>query len=415
MSDAEAIGTGMETESVSLFFKKLFAADFIPHGHCYFWRPDIVWLHSISDLLIGLAYYSIPLSLVYFTRKRKDVPFNGLFFLFAAFIFWCGTTHFLNILTLWIPVYRLDGVAKAITACISVYTAIILVPMIPRALALRSPKELADANLALEREIADREKAEKELKHAHDTLETRIQDRTEELARTNQELFRSNTDLQQFAYLASHDLQEPLRTIAVYLQLLEQESAIELNTEAKEHLHFAMEGSQRMSALIDGLLTFYRVGTRELEMKPMASQSALEIAIGNLQSLIRETGAVITHSPLPGITANETQMIQLFQNLIGNALKFRRKEIPQIRVEAKRAEERSWHFSVSDNGIGIDPRHIGNIFAIFKRLHPRDKYPGTGIGLAVCKKIVERHGGKIWMESTLGQGSTLHFTIRERY
>ncbi len=233
----------------------------------------------------------------------------------------------------------------------------------------------------------------------------------EELERRTQDLLRSNKDLEQFAYVASHDLQEPLRMVTSYTQLLARRYKDQISEEANEFIGFAVDGAARMQALINALLAYSRVGTHGRELVPVETQTAFEQAKSNLKIAIQESQATITSTPLPTVTGDPIQLMQLFQNLIGNALKFRGTDSPVIRVGASR-EGPEWVFSVSDNGIGIDPKFWSRIFVIFQRLHSKEEYPGTGIGLAMCKKIVERHGGRIWLESDAGKGSTFFFTMK---
>ena len=254
------------------------------------------------------------------------------------------------------------------------------------------------------RDITQRKRAEEELKHYVDELE------------------RSNQELEQFAYIASHDLQEPLRMVASYTQLLVRRYKGKLDSDADEFIAYAVDGATRMQDLINDLLTYSRIGTRGKDFEPTDCEAVFDRTLGNLQKAIEESGAKVTHDPLPTVMADDMQLGQLFQNLIGNAIKFRSEEPPSIHVSCERigksaignpqsAMNKAWVFSVRDNGIGIDPEFTGRIFIIFQRLHKRREYPGTGIGLAVCKKIVERHGGRIWVESQPGKGSTFYFTI----
>jgi PAS domain S-box-containing protein len=247
-----------------------------------------------------------------------------------------------------------------------------------------------------QREIAERKKAEK-------TLE-----------RYAAELERSNQELEQFAHVASHDLQEPLRTVSSYMQLLEMYYQEQLDEDARKYIAFAIDGATRMSKLIKGLLDYSRAGTDSAAFQATDCQATLEQALANLQAFIEESGASITHDPLPTVTADASQLTRVFQNLVANSIKFRGDRPPKVHVGAERQDGRSaWLFSVRDNGIGIEPQYAERIFIIFQRLHTRDEYPGAGIGLAMCKRIVERHGGRIWVESEPGQGSTFYFTLPE--
>lgn len=232
----------------------------------------------------------------------------------------------------------------------------------------------------------------------------------DELAQLAQDLERSNAELKKFAYVASHDLQEPLNQVANYVQLLEMRYQDQLDEDAKDFINFAVEGVSVMQTLIDDVLAYSRVDVQGIEFELTEVETALNRALANLRGRICESRAVITHEELPTVMADSTQLMQLFQNLIGNAIKFRSSQPPEIHVGASRLED-AWLFSVRDNGIGIEPQFSDRIFVIFQRLHTRDEYPGTGMGLAICKKIVECHRGRIWVESQLGQGATFYFTI----
>ena len=246
--------------------------------------------------------------------------------------------------------------------------------------------------LGVSRDITDRKRAE-------DTL-----------AEQARELARSNAELEQFAYVASHDLQEPLRMVTSYVQLLERRYKGRLDEDADEFIAYAVDGASRMQVLINDLLTYSRVGTQDVSPEPTDCEEVVRAVTANLRPLIDETGAEVKTEGLPTVECDGTQVAQLLQNLIGNALKFRGDETPRVHVgAAPRGDE--WLFTVRDNGIGIDPRYSSRIFEIFQRLHGRGRYPGTGIGLAICKKIVERHGGRIWVESESGGGSAFCFTL----
>jgi PAS domain S-box-containing protein len=228
-----------------------------------------------------------------------------------------------------------------------------------------------------------------------------------------EELNRSNEELEQFAYIASHDLQEPLRMVASYTQLLSRRYKGKLDSDADEFISFAVDGASRMERLIKDLLAYSRVGTETKDLLDTSSEEALQQALINLRGAVEESGAQVTHDPLPIVVADEMQLIQLFQNLVGNAIKYQNPGIPRVHISAARDSEKRWKFSVQDNGLGIDSQYFEKIFGMFQRLHKREEFEGTGVGLAICKKIVERHGGSISVESQLGHGSTFCFALGE--
>ena len=247
----------------------------------------------------------------------------------------------------------------------------------------------------LSEEISEREQAQKKLKQVVEELE------------------RSNKELEQFAYVASHDLQEPLRMVASYVQLLQRRYKDKLDDNANEFIAYAVDGSKRMQGLINDLLAYSRVGSLGKDFDSINSEAVLDRVVGNLEVSIKESGAIVTHDSMPAVIADGTQIVQLFQNLIGNAIKYRNEDIPRVHISAKE-NGKDIIFSFNDNGIGIDPQYYERIFTIFQRLHGKGEYSGTGIGLAICKKIVERHGGKIWVESLPGKGATFYFTIPKK-
>lgn len=258
---------------------------------------------------------------------------------------------------------------------------------------------------AMQRQLTQQNKKLQEEIEVRQRAEAIIAQRSEELAR-------SNAELEQMAYVASHDLQEPLRMVASYVQLLERRYHDKLDADANEFIAFAVDGVKRMQALIDDLLIYSRVGTKAVPLRPVDSGAVVAAAIRSLKIAIDECGAQINIEALPMVLGDARQLEQLFQNLIGNAVKFRGDAKPLIHIRAE-AEQDFWRFSVQDNGIGIGPEYFSRIFVMFQRLHARREYPGTGMGLAICKKIVERHGGRIWVESEPGQGATFLFTLRQ--
>lgn len=285
--------------------------------------------------------------------------------------------------------------------------------------------------LEINNDVTERKQAEEALRRAHDELEVRVRERTSELKSSNEslqleiqerkrteaalalrsdELARSNAELEQFAYVASHDLQEPLRMVGSFVQLLERRYKDVLDAKGREHIGYAVDGARRMQMLIQDLLAFSRVGTQGKDFTPTNFNSVVRSVLNNLREAIGESGAKVVCDPLPTLPADDTQIGQLFQNLISNAVKFRGERSPTIQITAEPSDAH-WKFAVKDNGIGIDQRHSERIFLIFQRLHNRREYVGTGIGLAICKKIVDRHGGRIWVESEPGEGSTFLFTL----
>jgi PAS domain S-box-containing protein len=635
-------------ESILSFFRNVFSADFMPHGHCYWWKPDILWLHAISDFTIGVSYFAIAAMLFYLVkRKSRSLPFQGIFNLFGAFILCCGATHFLSIVTLWIPVYRLEGLAKAITAAISLGTAYLLIPILPKALRMKSneefelkakeletvkaeleilvaekssklgktegllqaildhspspiwikdqdgkfvrvnhaleegwgiargsligktdhalypdrpdlastiintDKEVLQSRRAVQREekviqkgeeriflsvkfpipvdggsefaiggigidVTERKKAQllatrmrnalenaavglavteptgrfievnpayckitgytqeelthmrfHELNHPEDLQNNLVQvrdlldglvpsfvaerryfrkdrkivnvrisvsvardelgnphslvalaeDVTErkqaeaDLKEKTVSLENSNAELAQFAFVASHDLKEPLRTVANYSQMLQrlyQDSPHENADVFVQHINDAVK---RIYALLNDLLDFSKVGAQSLNFERVNCEKILGFALANLDISIQENRATISYQTLPEVLGDEIQLVQLFQNLIANAVKYRKPDqSPQIQISVQEAAK-NWTFRVQDNGIGIEPRYFEKIFVLFQRLHGRDQYSGTGIGLSVCKRIIERHGGTIGVESVPGEGSAFFFTL----
>lgn len=285
--------------------------------------------------------------------------------------------------------------------------------------------------LAVGNDVTAQKELEEALRKARDDLKCAVEERTEALltinatlqqeiaeraateralARKAEELARSNRDLEQFAYAASHDLQEPLRNVSSCMQLLRNRYSDQLGSDAAELMRYAEDSTERMKNLINGLLTYSRVKTRGNPFEPRHCERILQDTLDDLHQAIEESGAVVTHDALPKLLVDGTQLAQAFQNLIGNAIKFRGTDPPRVHVSAKR-DQGEWIFSVADNGIGIDSEYTDRIFTVFKRLHSGSTYPGTGIGLSITKKIVERHGGRIWVESVPRVGSTFFFTL----
>ncbi|GAA3957605.1 sensor histidine kinase [Allohahella marinimesophila] len=529
-----------------------FGVNFMPHGHCYLWRDDLLLLHTISDSLIVISYYSIPIALWVLVKKRKDLAFDWMFILFATFILACGTTHLIEIWNTWNGNYYLEGLAKAVTAAASVITAVLLWPLIPKLLELPSPAALRTSNDLLRQEINRREDTELALRRSGEELEARVAERTRQLEiakqaleeevrerRAAEERFRGlfqaspngvmlidehdtiqlanlqagtifgyhtedlkgmrmqqlipsgydgvhalvlqerltnadangavvktlgveegligirqdakrvpleidlspldtdvevsviasvvditgrqrleesvrqrnhdlqnmNYELQHFAFIASHDLREPLRKVLSFGRLLVTGRYGSLDEKGQEFTGYMLEAAERMQALLDSLLTYSRVTSKARPFEEVELNEVIADVRDDLQLAIVESRADIQCSILTSIDGDQTQLRQLFQNLISNSLKYRRPDVaPVIKIEGA-VDREHYLIRVSDNGIGIDAVYREQIFDVFKRLHNRDEYEGTGMGLAICRKIVERHRGEIHVIDQVEQGT----------
>ncbi|WP_138994572.1 ATP-binding protein [Larkinella sp. C7] len=361
------------------FFQRLAdTSDWPPRWYCGTWTDFHGWLYILSDLTIWLAYMAIPLILIRFIFIKKGVPLAGVFWLFGAFILFCGLTHLIDAAMFWIPAYRINALIRFLTAVVSVATVVALIRYFNEAIGLRTSKEY-------DRELSYRQLA-------------------------MQELTRSNQELQQFAYIASHDLQSPLKTIANYLSLLENKHGDQLDPDARRLIGVSTAAAERMRNLINDLLDFSRVGS-EISLRQVDLQELVDEILEEQQAEIQATGAVVDLGTLPTIMGHRTDLKQLFQNLISNALKYRRPDVaPQVSIQVT-DEGHQYRFAIRDNGIGIERQYFERVFQIFQRLHGRNQYSGTGIGLATCKKVIDIYGGQIWIDSTVGQGTTFYFTI----
>jgi signal transduction histidine kinase len=425
----------LEMLELSNFVASLFTeGPFVPHGHCFLWHPPLVWLHIISDALIALSYYSIPFTLLYFVNRRKDLPFDWIFMMFGAFIVLCGTTHVFEIWTLWYASYWTEGFVKVITAAVSIITAIVLVPLVPKALALPSPAQLEAANLALEKEIGDRKLAEENVRKLNQELEQRVKDRTQKLETANRQLQaeiaertkaenklrnyasrleQSNQELQDFAYVASHDLQEPLRKIRTFGDRLQAKYAGLIGDKGQDYIERMQAAAARMQTLIEDLLTFSRVTTKAKPFVEIDLNEIVANVTSDLETMIEEVGGAVKIDHLPTIESDPLQIRQLFQNLISNGLKFHHRDRkPIVQITGSMIDNGTkCRLVVSDNGIGFNEKYLDRIFVVFQRLHGNSEYKGTGVGLAICRKIAERHGGSITATSTEGEGSDFIITL----
>jgi signal transduction histidine kinase len=345
------------------------------------------------------------IGLHYLFRIAFGQNFAGIFFVYlAAMIFagWCGyVPGILVVLSVAAGVPYLFKPNFSITDVNFSGVAVLLL-----------------VSVMISRGAANRRAAEALLRRMNQELERRVEEKTAELACANAalqhqviELRRANSDLEQFAHSASHDLQEPLRMVSLFTQMLQEQYAGRLDKTADEYIGHAVAGAARLETLIRDLRSYLTI-PREAG-GPLCStdaELALGRAIADLKALIEDSGAIVHHDPLPIVGMSEVHIEQLFQNLVGNAIKYRSNHVPQIHVSASE-QDGAWRFAVKDNGIGIDPEYAQQIFGIFKRLHPSDTYEGTGVGLAICQKIMERYGGRIWVESVAGEGATFFFTV----
>ena len=379
---------------------------FIPHGHCYLWQTGLVWLHIISDATIALAYYSIPFLLIYFISKRKDVPFNGVFLLFGAFIIACGTGHLMDIWTLWHPDYWIAGVLKALTAIISIYTAFALFYLIPQALTLPSPAQLEAINRVLSTEIVERKRIEKQLRFAEEVAQNSSQAKSEFLANM------------------SHELRTPLNGILGFTQILQRTES--LTEKGRKGVGIIYQCGSHLLTLINDVLDLSKIEARKLELHPV--DFYLPAFIDSVTEICRiraEQKVIAFHVELDpdlptGIHADEKRLRQVLINLLGNAIKFTHQGSVTFKVEVVGQESNAngqtnykIRFQIIDTGTGITPEQADKIFQPFEQVgNQKQQSEGTGLGLAISQKIVLLLGGQIQVESEFGKGSTFWFEVK---
>jgi signal transduction histidine kinase len=357
-------------------------------------------MNVLSDAVIAGLCLAMVAGFIRFNLRRKDWPFRGAIYFLVLFLALCAATRIMEIVVQWVPLYSLDGVVQVATAIAAIVAGIALYPIIPFALRMRSPAELAEVNKRLRKEIEE-----------HEAEVLRRREAEEHLEATVQQLQLSNEEMEQFAHAVSHDLQTPLRGVLMYSQLLARESGDGLSADGKEYLGYIESSGRRMRQLINDLLELLRVGRQKTLPTTVAVTDSVEQACKQLRASIDEQKAIIDVGQMPAVFAHGGQVVQLFQNMIGNAIKYVAPGVqPRIAISAQRNGD-FWHFTVQDNGIGIPEKHLESVFIIFRRLHDDEAYAGTGVGLALCKKIVEQHGGRIWVESEVGVGTQFHFTL----
>jgi len=364
-------------------------SDLVPHGTCLAWREDLFWSLALSDATISLSYLSISVAIGVYLVKRSDMYLRGVAVAFAAFILLCASSHFTDLWTLWTPDYGIQVVVKVLTAAASLTTAVLLWPLLPRALAMPTTAKLEAANRALEGEIEERRQVEASLRA------------------TAAELRAANTELDSFAYAVSHDLRAPLRAMTGFSEALKEDYGANLSAEAAAYLDEISHAGRHMGQLIDGLLQLSRA-TRGPLAREEVDVSALAADI--LRELRQnEPGRRVTCDIAPGLAAwADPRMLELaLRNLLSNAWKYTAHAAePQIRIGGGRGE-----ITVADNGAGFDAAHAHKLFRPFQRLHRQDEFPGIGIGLSTVNRIIQRHGGSIRAEAVIGKGATFHVTL----
>jgi signal transduction histidine kinase len=354
-----------------------------PHGFCLFWQPGLLWVDAISDGVTMLAYFSIPLALLWFVRRRSDLPHRWIALLFIGFIVACGVTHGFSILTLWVPAYWPDAMAKVVTASLSIFTAITLWQLVPTLLTLPSPTAMASLNEALRASLEDQRKVMIQLQ-------------------------RSNDDLEQYAYVASHDLKAPLRAIDSLVGWIEEDMAATLRPDTRANMDLLKGRVRRLERLLDDLLAFAHAGRGDSAIAPVDTDALVKEMSGLVflpEGFVIESGAA-----MPTLMTARAPLTQVLQNLISNAIKHH--EHPangHVWIETLPADG-GVELIVTDDGPGIPERFRDRVFGMFQTLRPRDEVEGSGMGLAIVKKLVERQGGRIWLsEGRAGRGLSVHF------
>jgi signal transduction histidine kinase len=410
----------------------------------------VQWIAVAADAVIAAAYFALPAALVYFARRRPDLTLRPMFWLLGTFIVAAGLTNVMDIVTTFWPEYRIENAIKVLTACVGVSTAIAVWPMMPRALALPSTRSLEEVNAFLREENARRRDAERAANEARASLEQRVVERTTELAQSNvklemevqdrlrteqalrysetllrrlhdeleqhitertEELTRTIDELQAFTYTISHDLRAPLRAINGFAAIMREEEVAHLSPDGNALLEKIERNAARMGRLIDGLLEFSRLARAESARDDVDMAALAKSAVAEVAEEYGPRAPDVTFDALPPVRGDAAMLRQTWINLVSNAFKFSSREAaPRVWIGASDGDgEITYH--VRDNGVGFDMADAANLFGVFSRLHANESYPGVGVGLAIVRRIVERHGGRVRAESWPGEGTTFHFTL----
>jgi len=376
---------------------------FMPHGQCFLWETKLLSLHVISDSLTAVSYYAIPVILITFVLKRKDAPFPKLIWMFGAFIVACGTTHLMAVWTMWNPDYWIEGWIKLATGVVSFSTAVMLIPAIPKAMAMPRPQDLKEANRQLKREIEQRKQAEEEVRKLNSELSEKVKD-----------LELANEELQKFSYSVSHDLRAPLRSIDGFSQALLERYDHQLDESGRHYLNRIRNGSQKMGQLIDDILKLSRVSRAELNFDEVDLTQITESIFEELGQHNQEHKADLRCEKAITLYADYGMMENVMRNLIENAWKFASGQ-PEINIEVGSTEKEGQKvIYVKDNGAGFDMTYYNKLFTPFQRLHSESEYKGSGIGLANIQRIIRRHDGHIWADSEPGKGTTFYFFVKAK-
>ena len=366
----------------------------LPHGYCFSWQKDLLSLHTVANILIAVAYFTIPVTLWTFVRRRADLRFSGIFVMFGLFIMACGVTHVMDVWTLWYPDFWLDGWLRLLTAVVSIATAVVLWRLVPVALTLPSPDALKQANEELRAEIARRQAYEDELRAVNERMKRQID------------------ELESLSYAISHDVRGPLRHIEGFARVLADNYPPPEGHPAHRYIDRIRSSVRHLSNIVEGLLAFSRASRSEMHFECCDTGRLVAEVMEELAPDMENRLIDLRVGTLPDIQADPKLMYQVFYNVIANAVKYTRDRNPAV-IEIDCIEENATRavIRVRDNGAGFDMQYAGKLFGVFQRLHHTDEFEGTGIGLANVRRIVERHGGKVWADGAVGTGASFFLSL----